>query len=402
MEYRERPPSDDAFGELRTYATECDPVAQARYEAGGTGALERKLKLLSLLNESVTVAGTHAVGSETTFSVLREHPRLLTCGAVVPAINAEFDSLLDMVDRKVNRTGYSHPWNEQLEYADPDALERRAKFLDQHASQVMVWDIESMRGSFRESLLNRLSDPNSPLYGRLRDVTDVEDVRTKVDRLDVVSRQSLERMTTDLPRQAREILIDYANVDYHTTGASVHRAVPNVQQAELETFRARFAHALDAIETDIRPPGQDAAFDEYLDVLGLRKDGLDNLEGDQIASLRGQRVTRRFRGELLDALRSVGKGTSPSADWTDAREELRTELKNRRQNERRRTKGAKQVVELCVYLGGLAVALSGDIEAGVAAAALDPVLERLCEASETLVGNDLHAFSERYRDATEP
>lgn len=411
MEYTIKPPDDTAFGEVRTYFTEYDPVVQEWYHGRFIPSrLLDKLKLLTLVNDSITVAAAHMVRSETTFTQLRENRKLLEEGIIVPAINDDFDSFEDMVDRKLRLDRYTAPWlpNESI---SESTLFDRAKFLDKHSSLLMGWDLEDMRSTFKESLLRDISDEGSRVRTNLRGV-DAETLRLRLQNVEPFSRRNILEQTDDLLRPDQAVLYDQMNANYHFTGSTVHRASVNAHSHELRALGDKFRRGIDAefddpqvrdeflTRYDLSPAflKREDAFKTHLDVIDLGREDLRYLDIDDVIELREQRITQRYRTKLLEILNRVNQ-SSDGLELSDLEDELREEIERRRDRERQRVKVTKYGLLSGVYASGIGVYLTGAQELGFALHLLDPLIRRFVNDIPYLVGNDFLAFEQRFTDS---
>lgn len=415
MEYKIKPPDDSAFGTVRTYFTEYDPVVQEWYHGNFVPArLNDKLKALSIVNDSITVAAAHMVRSETTFNQLKENRRLLEEEVIIPAINADFDSFGDMIDQKLHRDEYGDPWTPG-ESISQSELFNRAKFLDQHSSLVMGWDIEDMRGTFKKSLLRDLNEERSYVRSNLR-TADIDRLQTKINSVTPFSRKKILEVTSNLPRYDQSVLYDQMNANYHLTGSTFHKASINAHSRELRMLGDKFRRGLD-VEIEDRSTqeifeetyqsqrdllDQEDAFNAHLDVIGVRNSDLRQLGIEEILELRDQRITHRYRDKLLDVLNQVNKPqSSPDYRLQELRDELREEIQNHRESEQSRIKYTKRGLQTTAYASGLGAYFVGAQELGFALQVLDPLIRRMIDRLPYLVGNDFLAFEQKFVDQLE-
>lgn len=402
---RIRSPEWSRFGPIRTYFTETDPVVRTIYDDIPRGEkFADRLKIQTLVNDTITVAGSHIIGSAATFELLAENRSLLEVGAVVPAINDQFDSFHEMVELKLTAEEYTPPWAPKRGYPDAETMYERAGYLDDHASVVMGWSIDEMRRAFQESLLRELHDPEAPLRQRVASVTDPDRLCSAIESTDDLTRKSIYNLTDNLPLEVRSALLKYANVNYHLTGATVHRAVPNVHSQELELLREKFDRAIDidATRAEMERPSLEVGFDEYLNVFGVQKDTIRRLDADAVADMHDSRISRRFRGELTEILANVSTSSERPHDWDDTREEFREAIEQRIERERHQSRRLKRGLKTVVYASTIGTALAGVEELSLSITVLDPVVERLVERLPTLIGNDFLAFKQQYQRKIEP
>lgn len=413
MEYSIKPPDDSAFGRARTYFTEYDPVVQNWYHGGFTPSqLIEKIKALSLVHDSITVAAAHMVRSETTFAQLRENRRLLEEGVIVPAMNADFNSFEEMVDQKTSLDRYGDPWIPDGRLSETDLVER-AKFFDQHSRLVMGWDIEDMRGTFKESLLRDLDDPDSRIRSKLAG-TDIEELRQKIKSATPFSRKNILDVTATLSRSERAVLADYMNASYHLAGSTIHRASVNVHSDERAVLGDKFRRGIDASfdgadgrerfleKYQVSPEylNREVPFRAHLDVMDIDLGELRQLEIDDILDVRDAQVTRKYSDRLLEVLEDYD--TPPQLlQNSDLQRDLREEIRKYRNAEKRRIERTKTALRTSVYASGIGAYVAGAQEFGFALHVMDPVIRRLIDRVPTLVGSDFLAFEQKLTETVD-
>lgn len=409
MEYRIRPATDSTFGTLRTYFTACDPVVQARSESPDVAGLVAKLRALLLLQDSVTVAASHVVGSPAAFELVRRNRELLTGGAIVPAMNAEYDSFLDMVETKCRSEDRAPPWRPDSGPVEESVLLERASFLEDHTRDVLGWDIADMQSTFKRSLLRDLEDDESGLHAAVGEAADPTRVRKRIAGIDNPTRRAMYERTADLPRTARAALLDYANVNYHLTGATFHHATPQVMPTEIDVLTDRIRRSVQlgderdskrVAALDSLPLSGDTMFREYLNVAGFGTDTLVELDPEDIVALRRDRLTEDFRQELLGIVDDIAERPDTTAEYLDLRDEFRAAVRNRLDTEATRRRRVKRALDLSLYAGGIGAAIAGAQELGLSLTVADPLLRKLVDYLPNLVGNEFTAFEQRYHDHT--
>lgn len=409
MEYRIRPATDSTFGTLRTYFTACDPVVQARPGSASVDELTAKLRALSLIQDSVTIAASHVVGSPAAFELVRRNRELLTDGAIVPAMNTEYDSFLDMVETKCRSEQHTRPWRPDSGSVEESVLLERASFLDDHTRDVLGWDIADMQSTFERSLLRDLEDDESGLHAAISGTSDPTVVRERIVGIDHLTRRALYERTADLSRPVRATLLDYANVNYHLTGATFHHATPQVIPTEIDVLTDRIRRSIElgdendperVADLESRPLSGDTMFREYLNVVGFGTDTLLQLDAEDIVTLRRDRITEDFRRTLLDTVEDVAQRPDTTAEYLDLRDEFRTAVRSRLDAEATRRRRVKRLLDLSLYAGGVGATIAGAEELGLSLTVADPLLRKLVDYLPNLVGNEFTAFEQHYHDYT--
>lgn len=408
-------PDYNKFGETRTYFTAHDPVVQEIY---ANPKIERytpeRLKITALLNDTVTVAGTHIIRSERTYEQLLDNRALLESGIVVPAINDDFNSLIDMADQKISLDQYEDPWRPGGSLATSTVLDR-GRHIDKYTDMYMGWDIGDMRGTFKKSMLRDIKDPDSRLYRNLSTEVEIDQLSSLIEEVTPFSRRGLLNSTDFLSDRARELLFDHINTNYHLTGARIHQANPSVPSREINTLRNKFHRAVE-IDPESPPPtiqkhhiegkylSPDVAFQELLDALCIGIHTIRRLDTNEIVDMHDERITRRFRSSLQNLFDEIhGNNEGKIHEFRTIQDEFVEEVEKRVYEGKHRMQKAKKVIQTTVYASSIGSTITyGNIE-DVTIAILDPIIRWLVERDQFrgLVGNEFFAVSQKLKERSE-
>lgn len=390
----QRSPTDSRLGVTRTYFTEFDPLVQQRYGMKDVEQiLEQKLKLSSMFNDVVTVAASHLIESETAYEVMTDNAAFLEERIVVPAINSDFESFSELVEKKArNPEEFGSLRTTHVE--DIDELYDRADELDERTDSLLTFELGDMTGSFKEGLLAELNDSTSPLYRRVATETDPAGIADVIEEKDVVTRDAILELGEALPQQVRNALFDYTQVNYHLTGGAHHRAGLNLPPQELGVVNEKLSRSIsvDAAEIDTsRKPLYQEGLQALLDVLTLDYDPVAHLDSWEFADIHDDTLGREFRQNVEDVIMEIDahSGTADSSRRLDrTTRELRTEMHNRFTASNPRRERTPWQIQATLHSSNVRRLLFGESPVPDDLNIEDPVIDILLENTSDFVGTE--------------
>lgn len=167
--------------------------------------VERKLKALLLLKSHIVCAASHLT-SRFAYEIFAICPELLSESHIIPAFRVDKQTIDELFERK------RFPGKEEALH-----------FFKEHVATTVNWELRENSNWFRERFISELRDNRSVIRRNLTDVP-VGTIESMVDEIassEVLSRALIESYAADLPRKARQVLLNYRELVYHMSGARV-------------------------------------------------------------------------------------------------------------------------------------------------------------------------------------
>lgn len=440
MSYDIRPASDSRFGTARVQFVECDPDIQS--QAGlsiGPEDIERKLKSLCLLNDVVAIGATHVLKSRETYTALKRNPSLITDGPIVFTMGRSHGSFTEALGNKLSNPERHNPlWTSKHPNIQnkQQRLEERAQFLEKHAQLVMTRDISDMRSGFSNGLTVELSDEGSPLYQRLRSRgVNPTTLKERIEETDHSSRRFVHKEGRNLPNEVYHSLKQHADVNYHLTGATYHRAATTLHPLEIASLEGVFkqlvtVYADEELSASMSQDIENSAGNRstplvgpkvphindtlairmFSDIAGGIRQDIGQLAPSKVLELRKDPVTQNLREELMLIANNVHRNNIELTDLDDlqeAQQEFEAAIEAEYIEERRRKDWAQRALNNPVsmapsigmnLLGSYILSSDTAFATGTAATAAQWTLGRYLPK---MVETDLVDFERRYEKLVE-
>lgn len=197
------------FSGARAYFTDIDHrivnislLKQENYEKN----LERKLKTLLLMKNTVTVGATH-LATEFAFNFFKKHTILLNEGLITPALRRDRNDFSELFNNK------SIPKDKQKELID---------FYHNNIKQVVRWDLDKNSSWFKETLLKDLKNKGSVLRNNLKiEENEIENLLKKISEEKNLSRAVIELFINDFNEEHKLTFRNYRELLYSISGARI-------------------------------------------------------------------------------------------------------------------------------------------------------------------------------------
>lgn len=194
-----------AFRGPRAYFTSFDHRIVRRHQDQTQleNDVTRKLKALLLSKSFVVCAASHLT-SDFTYSIFKSCPRLLTENHVIPALRADKINISDLFERDT-----------------ADTREDKISFYSECVTKTVRWDLKDNSGWFRNRFISEIEDVNSLIRSRLNSLSlpKITKLISEVKEQDILSRNTIEIFSKNLPRAEKEALLNYRELIYHLSGA---------------------------------------------------------------------------------------------------------------------------------------------------------------------------------------
>jgi len=377
MSYRIRPATDSRFGPARVQFVECDPDIQSQVGFDiGPSDIERKLKVLCLLNDVVAIGATHVLKSKETYTALKRNPSLITDGPIVFTMGRSHGSFEEALHNKLSNPERHNPlWTSKKPNIQRQShrLEERADFLEEHAQLVMTRDISDMRSGFSNGLTLELDDENSALNQRLRAIgEDPASLKERIEETEHSSRRYIHKHGNNLPVEVYRTLKQHADVNYHLTGSTYHHAATTLHPLKIASLEGVFqklvtVHADDELAASLSKSPQGNGGDSstrllgpktphvndalavrmFSDITGGIRQDIGELDASRILELSEESVTQNLREELMlitDNVHRDNVGLTDLDDLQRAQREFEEALNAEYLEEREREKWAERAV----------------------------------------------------------
>jgi len=290
----------------KVYFTETDPLLLTPISPL---ELTEKLKLLCILNETVVIAASHMLESDTVRKVFFEEGianlmPLLHEGVIVPALRDECDSFKELV--RVKRE------NSQAEIFRDRYTTEIGSSLDDNIPKVVKWSAPTTSEELRESVVQIIDSPNF----RRKLAVKKEIVDALIKQLatgDSFSRAIVEQAIKLLPEGKRRARVrNIVNISYYLSGAYAVQCDPVVHNNDLYGFGDKFQIAPNQI-----PSNQNASrlyyneieiFKRFLKDFAVDEAVLKRLDAKTILEIRNERITRQFRRAYSTVISEAAKG----------------------------------------------------------------------------------------------
>ncbi|MFV9644497.1 MAG: hypothetical protein ACNYWU_01615 [Desulfobacterales bacterium] len=202
----------ESFTGPRSYFTDFDHrivartvnLSQLRINA------ERKLKLLLLIKSKIICAASH-LATEFAYDILKDNPRLLIEGHVVPALRKDKNNISELFERK--------------------KIDRKAEILgyyEQNMRYAVDWELEDNSGWFRDRFIEEISNPTSLIREQLSHLsttpiptTVINNIKKEISENRIISRSQIEHFAKELTSSQKELLYNFRELVYHLSGARV-------------------------------------------------------------------------------------------------------------------------------------------------------------------------------------
>jgi len=274
------------------FFTEGDSVQQ-RISHIGRITLERKIKLASLLSESVIIPVSHIIESQSTFNVIRSAPSLLTKQIIIPSLPSQFSTVSEYV--KARFSSFARTSLEQ------HRLFTVSEFLDENASKLIWRNDQEMRSFYKQSLLRDLRDPTSLLSRSLGlSSSELEALIENISSIEPMSRESSFELANKLDLEKRTTFILYLQTLYCITGSLGNNSPPLLNPRLVPFLHDRVARIPQEHDPNL--------FSEILESIGIAQAVLDRIPLQEIPGLSRENEVRRFRNKYHALIDKARKG----------------------------------------------------------------------------------------------
>ncbi|MCD4841693.1 MAG: hypothetical protein K8R08_06785 [Methanosarcinales archaeon] len=329
MTYKLLPPDNKKLKPHRvSIGGQTDPYSKELYNINYAD-LDEKLKILAILNDNVCIPTSHIFKSGLTFTVLKEHSELLSKKVILPeCYEKSFDIYLE--DQKNRFTDFIKKFSPHThEKYIEKILEQRKEFLENNTSLGINWNFEVSTSLFKESLLYDLN--NGSLRGQFNEL-ELKNLVKKISDIEILTRDSAIELSAYLSPTTKRIYLSSIHATYHLSGACATLSAPYVPLEEANFLRQKFKKS---VQNSNMNSNDHLLFRKYLEMMGISCQTLNNLNDDNILSLRKDPITHKFRTKYQNLISETSHKFDTMSDFSQINREFNEALNAEIINENR-------------------------------------------------------------------